>query len=77
MQCNLLLIILYQLQQKLLEKMDYDLNKIKIYSRIKHHYSIYLKCKEKDFNRWSFRSFSIRILVENDIDYYKVLGFII
>ncbi|MGD9623188.1 MAG: bifunctional (p)ppGpp synthetase/guanosine-3',5'-bis(diphosphate) 3'-pyrophosphohydrolase [Arcobacter sp.] len=61
----------------LLEKNDFDLNKIKIYSRIKHHYSIYLKMQRKGISIDEVLDlFAIRILVENDIDCYKVLGFI-
>ena len=63
--------------KNLLEKNGYDLNKIKIYSRIKHHYSIYLKMQRKGISIDEVLDlFAIRILVENDIDCYKVLGFI-
>ena len=63
--------------KNLLEKNGYDLNKIKIYSRIKHHYSIYLKMQRKGISIDEVLDlFAIRILVENDIDCYKVLGYI-
>ncbi|CAM3803611.1 RelA/SpoT family protein [Arcobacter cloacae] len=63
--------------KNLLEKNGYDLSKIKIYSRIKHHYSIYLKMQRKGISIDEVLDlFAIRILVENDIDCYKVLGFI-
>ena len=63
--------------KNLLEKNGYDLNKIKIYARIKHHYSIYLKMQRKGISIDEVLDlFAIRILVEDDIDCYKVLGFI-
>src|SRR5574344_397343 len=59
----------------LLEKNGFDINKIKIYSRIKHHYSIYLKMQRKGITIDEVLDlFAIRILVENDIDCYKALG---
>ena len=59
----------------LLEKNGFDLNKIKIYSRIKHHYSIYLKMQRKGVSIDEVLDlFAIRILVENDIDCYNILG---
>jgi GTP diphosphokinase / guanosine-3',5'-bis(diphosphate) 3'-diphosphatase len=62
--------------KNLLEKNGYDLNKIKIYSRIKHHYSIYLKMQRKGISIEEVLDlFAIRILVEDDIDCYKVLGY--
>ena len=61
--------------KKLLEKNGYDLDKIKIYSRIKHHYSIYLKMQRKGISIEEVLDlFAIRILVEDDIDCYNVLG---
>ncbi len=63
--------------KSLLEKNGFDLEKIKIYSRIKHHYSIYLKLQRKGISIDEVLDlFAIRILVEDDIDCYKVLGFI-
>jgi GTP diphosphokinase / guanosine-3',5'-bis(diphosphate) 3'-diphosphatase len=62
--------------KNLLEKNGYDLSKIKIYSRIKHHYSIYLKMQRKGISIEEVLDlFAIRILVEDDIDCYKVLGY--
>lgn len=61
----------------LLERNGYNKNKIKIYSRIKHHYSIYLKMQRKGITIDEVLDlFAIRIIVENDIDCYKVLGYI-
>lgn len=63
--------------KSLLEKNGFDLEKIKIYSRVKHHYSIYLKMQRKGISIEEVLDlFAIRILVENDIDCYNVLGFI-
>jgi GTP diphosphokinase / guanosine-3',5'-bis(diphosphate) 3'-diphosphatase len=62
--------------KNLLEKNGYDLTKIKIYSRIKHHYSIYLKMQRKGISIDEVLDlFAIRILVDDDIDCYKVLGY--
>ncbi len=61
----------------LLEKNAYDSSKIQIFSRIKHHYSIYLKMQRKGVNIDEVLDLlAIRIIVENEIDCYKVLGFI-
>ncbi|MGM0518174.1 MAG: RelA/SpoT family protein [Campylobacterota bacterium] len=61
----------------LLEKNGFDLNRIKIYSRVKHHYSIYLKMQRKGVSIDEVLDlFAIRILVEDDIDCYNVLGHI-
>lgn len=61
--------------KSLLEKNGFDLDKIKIYSRIKHHYSIYLKMQRKGVSIEEVLDlFAIRILVENDMDCYNVLG---
>ncbi len=60
----------------LLEKNGYDSSKIKIFSRIKHYYSIYLKMQRKGVNIDEVLDLlAIRVLVENEIDCYKVLGF--
>ena len=62
--------------KSLLERNGYDLSKVKISSRIKHHYSIYLKMQRKGITIDEVLDlFAIRILVEEDIDCYKVLGF--
>lgn len=61
--------------KKLLEKNGFDASKIKIYSRIKHHYSIYLKMQRKGITIDEVLDlFAIRILVESDQDCYKALG---
>ncbi|MFW3375340.1 RelA/SpoT family protein, partial [Aliarcobacter butzleri] len=62
--------------KNLLEKNGFEADKIKIYSRIKHHYSIYLKMQRKGISIDEVLDlFAIRILVETPIDCYKVLGF--
>jgi GTP diphosphokinase / guanosine-3',5'-bis(diphosphate) 3'-diphosphatase len=61
--------------KKLLEKNGYDLNKVQIISRIKHPYSIYLKMQRKGVSIDEILDLlAIRIIVEDDIDCYKVLG---
>lgn len=61
----------------LLEKNGYDDSKIKIFSRVKHYYSIYLKMQRKGVNLEEVLDLmAIRILVDSEIDCYKVLGFI-
>ncbi len=61
--------------KKLLEKNGFDLSKIQINSRIKHYYSIYLKMQRKGVTIDEVLDLlAIRILVEDDIDCYKVLG---
>ena len=63
--------------KKLLEKNEVDLNKIQIFSRIKHYYSIYLKMQRKGINLDEVLDLlAIRILVDKDIDCYKVLGYL-
>ena len=60
----------------LLEKNGYDSNKIEIKSRIKHYYSIYMKMQRKGVNIDEVLDLlAIRILVENEIDCYKIMGF--
>jgi len=60
----------------LLEKNGFDLNKVQIFSRIKHYYSIYMKMQRKGVNIDEVLDLlAIRILVENEMDCYKVLGF--
>jgi GTP pyrophosphokinase len=59
----------------LLEKNGFDLSKITILSRIKHYYSIYMKMQRKGINIDEVLDLlAIRVLVEDDIDCYKVLG---
>lgn len=61
----------------LLEKNGYESSKIQIFARIKHYYSIYLKMQRKGVSMDEVLDLlAIRILVENEIDCYKVLGFI-
>ncbi len=61
----------------LLEKNGYDDSKIKIYSRVKHYYSIYMKMQRKGVNIEEVLDLmAIRILVDREIDCYKVLGYI-
>lgn len=60
----------------LLEKNGYDDSKVQIFSRIKHYYSIYLKMQRKGINIDEVLDLlAIRILVKNEIDCYKVLGY--
>ncbi len=61
--------------KNILEKNGYDSSKIKILSRIKHHYSIYLKLQRKGVNIDEVLDLlAIRVLVPEEIDCYKVLG---
>ena len=63
--------------KKLLEKNEVDLNKVQIFSRIKHYYSIYLKMQRKGVSIDEVLDLlAIRILVDKDIDCYKVLGYL-
>ncbi|RXJ98892.1 bifunctional (p)ppGpp synthase/hydrolase [Arcobacter sp. CECT 8986] len=58
-----------------LEKNGYDSSKVKILSRIKHHYSIYLKMQRKGVTIDEVLDLlAIRVLVPEEIDCYKVLG---
>ncbi|NQY25506.1 MAG: bifunctional (p)ppGpp synthetase/guanosine-3',5'-bis(diphosphate) 3'-pyrophosphohydrolase [Campylobacteraceae bacterium] len=62
--------------KKLLEKNGYEDGKIVIKSRIKHYYSIYLKMQRKGVNIDEVLDLlAIRIMVENEIDCYKIMGF--
>jgi len=61
----------------LLEKNGYDESKIKIFSRVKHYYSIYMKMQRKGVTIDEVLDLmAIRILVEKEIDCYNVLGHI-
>ncbi len=61
----------------LLEKNGYTEDKIQIFSRIKHYYSIFVKMQRKGVSLDEILDLlAIRILVKNDIDCYKVLGHI-
>ncbi|PHO09018.1 bifunctional (p)ppGpp synthase/hydrolase [Malaciobacter canalis] len=61
--------------KNILEKNGYDASKVKILSRIKHHYSIYLKMQRKGVSIDEVLDLlAIRVLVPEEIDCYKVLG---
>lgn len=63
--------------KNVLEKNGCDLDKIQINSRIKHYYSIYMKMQRKGVTIDEILDLlAIRILVPEDIDCYKVLGFL-
>jgi len=60
-----------------LEQNGYNLEDIKIFGRIKHHYSIYLKMQRKGVNIDEVLDLlAVRILVPEQIDCYKILGII-
>ncbi len=60
-----------------LEQNGYNLENIKIFGRIKHYYSIYLKMQRKGVNIDEVLDLlAIRILVPEQIDCYKTLGII-
>ncbi len=59
----------------LLEKSGIDPSKIKIISRVKHYYSIYMKMQRKGVNIDEILDLlAIRILVPEELDCYKILG---
>lgn len=61
----------------ILEKAGYNSSDIKILSRIKHSYSIYLKMQRKGVNIDEVLDlYAIRVLVANPLDCYKILGII-
>ncbi|MEA1915826.1 MAG: RelA/SpoT family protein [Campylobacterota bacterium] len=63
--------------QDILEKQGYNKNDYQIFSRIKHHYSIYLKMQRKGTSIEEVLDLmAIRILVKEPIDCYNVLGHI-
>ena len=63
--------------KKVLEQNGFIDSDVKIFSRIKHHYSIYLKMQRKGVSIDEVLDlYAIRILVQNPIDCYKVLGII-
>ncbi len=63
--------------ERLLEQHGYTQNDVKIFSRIKHNYSIYLKMQRKGVSIDEVLDlYAIRILVNNPIDCYDVLGVI-
>lgn len=61
--------------QDILSKMGYVEGRIQIISRIKHHYSIYLKMQRKGICIDEVLDLqAIRILVDDELDCYKALG---
>ncbi len=61
--------------QKILEKNGYCKDDYQIFSRIKHHYSIYLKMQRKGISIEEVLDLmAVRILVKKPIDCYNVLG---
>ena len=61
----------------LLEKNGYQNADIRIYSRVKHYYSIYLKMQRKGVSIDEVLDlYAVRILVKEPIDCYNVLGMI-
>ncbi len=61
--------------QNILSKMGYVNGKVQILSRIKHYYSIYLKMQRKGISIDEVLDLqAIRILVDEELDCYKVLG---
>ena len=63
--------------QKVLSKGGFEEPNIKIFSRVKHYYSIYLKMQRKGVSIDEVLDlYAIRILVKDPIDCYEVLGLI-
>lgn len=63
--------------KKILERNGFMDGDIKIFSRVKHNYSIYLKMQRKGVSIDEVLDlYAIRILVKNPLDCYKVLGII-
>jgi len=63
--------------KKVLEKNGYLDSDIKIFSRIKHYYSIYLKMQRKGVSIDEVLDlYAIRVLVKEPLDCYNVLGII-
>jgi len=61
----------------LLEKNGYLQSDIKMYSRVKHYYSIYLKMQRKGVSIDEVLDlYAIRILVKEPIDCYNILGIV-
>ena len=61
--------------ENILQDMGYISGTVKIISRIKHYYSIYLKMQRKGINIDEVLDLqAIRILVDDEFDCYKVLG---
>lgn len=63
--------------KKILERHGFTDNEVKIFSRVKHNYSIFLKMQRKGVSIDEVLDlYAIRILVKNPLDCYKVLGII-
>ena len=63
--------------KKVLEQNGYLDTDVQIFSRIKHHYSIYLKMQRKGVSIDEVLDlYAIRILVNNPLDCYNILGII-
>jgi GTP pyrophosphokinase len=63
--------------EELLEKNGYNPKDIKIFSRVKHYYSIYLKMQRKGVSIDEILDlYAIRVLAKDPIDCYKILGLI-
>lgn len=63
--------------QDILQKIGYVDGNVKILSRIKHYYSIYLKMQRKGINIDEVLDIqAIRILVDNELNCYKALGLV-
>ena len=62
---------------KLLDTNGYEKNSIKIFSRVKHYYSIYLKMQRKGVSIDEVLDlYAIRILSKEPLDCYNILGLI-
>ena len=56
---------------------EFNTKELEIFSRIKHYYSIYLKMQRKGISIEEVLDlFAVRIIVNNTLDCYKVLGYI-
>ncbi|MGI6723079.1 MAG: bifunctional (p)ppGpp synthetase/guanosine-3',5'-bis(diphosphate) 3'-pyrophosphohydrolase [Arcobacter butzleri] len=63
--------------KSLLEYHGFDIGKVKVFSRLKHHYSIFLKMQRKGISIDEILDLlAVRILVEKPIECYDVLGHI-
>ncbi|MEA2050890.1 MAG: RelA/SpoT family protein [Campylobacterota bacterium] len=61
--------------EEILSQNGYENDEIKIFSRIKHHYSIYLKMQRKGVSIDEVLDlYAVRILIKEPIDCYDVLG---
>ena len=63
--------------EELLQKNGFNPKDIKIFSRVKHYYSIYLKMQRKGVSIDEILDlYAIRVLTKDTIDCYKILGLI-